>query len=279
MFVLVIKSIGVVLVLSVILVSSGISHGLAAVFIPKMVADINPDSTVGSAPSYLTALGDTLMFVANDGSIGDELWKSSPTGTSLVKDIAAGPDSRVPNNLIELNGKVYFTGNDNLGAGEELWVSDGTSIGTVLLKDINPAGNSNPARYGTAGGLLYFQATDGTNGAELWKSDGTTIGTVMVKDINPAGASSSPTILTDVNGTLFFVAIDDVHGEELWKSDGTPTGTVLVKDYTGTTNIHDVFAAGDVTDHPVKQVGTAVGQGITAALEAYSYIRQPYYRK
>jgi hypothetical protein len=28
----------------------------------------------------------------------------------------------------------------------------------------------------------------------------------------------------------------------------------------------------------VKQVGTAVGQGITAALEAYGYIRRPYYK-
>src|SRR3972149_8019229 len=45
------------------------------------------------------------------------------------------------------------------------------------------------------------------------------------------------------------------------------------------TNIAGVYAAGDVTDHPVKQVGTAVGQGITAALEAYGYIRRPYYRK
>jgi len=40
-----------------------------------------------------------------------------------------------------------------------------------------------------------------------------------------------------------------------------------------------VYAAGDVSSHPVKQVGTAVGQGITAALEAYSYIRRPYYRR
>jgi len=45
------------------------------------------------------------------------------------------------------------------------------------------------------------------------------------------------------------------------------------------TSVAGVYAAGDVTDHPVKQVGTAVGQGITAALEAYSYIRQPYYRR
>jgi thioredoxin reductase (NADPH) len=45
------------------------------------------------------------------------------------------------------------------------------------------------------------------------------------------------------------------------------------------TSIAGVYAAGDVTNHPVKQVGTAVGQGITAALEAYGYIRRPYYRK
>jgi len=43
------------------------------------------------------------------------------------------------------------------------------------------------------------------------------------------------------------------------------------------TNIAGVYAAGDVTNHLVKQVGTAVGQGITAALEAYGYIRRPYY--
>jgi thioredoxin reductase (NADPH) len=45
------------------------------------------------------------------------------------------------------------------------------------------------------------------------------------------------------------------------------------------TSIAGVYAAGDVTNHPVKQIGTAVGQGITAALEAYGYIRRPYYRR
>ncbi|MBX5329051.1 MAG: thioredoxin-disulfide reductase [Candidatus Bathyarchaeota archaeon] len=45
------------------------------------------------------------------------------------------------------------------------------------------------------------------------------------------------------------------------------------------TNVPGVYAAGDVTNHPVKQVGAAVGQGITAALEAYGYIRRPYYKK
>jgi thioredoxin reductase (NADPH) len=50
-------------------------------------------------------------------------------------------------------------------------------------------------------------------------------------------------------------------------------------DISQRTSMAGVYAAGDVTNHPVKQVGTAVGQGITAALEAYGYIRRPYYRK
>jgi thioredoxin reductase (NADPH) len=45
------------------------------------------------------------------------------------------------------------------------------------------------------------------------------------------------------------------------------------------TNLAGVYGAGDVTSHPVKQVGTAVGQGITAALEAYAFVRRPYYKK
>lgn len=56
-------------------------------------------------------------------------------------------------------------------------------------------------------------------------------------------------------------------------------GCAIKIDIRQRTNIPGVFAAGDVTNHPVMQIGTAVGQGITAALEAYSYIKRPYYRK
>jgi len=55
-------------------------------------------------------------------------------------------------------------------------------------------------------------------------------------------------------------------------------GHVIV-DSSQRTNIPGIYAAGDLTNHPVKQIGTAVGQGITAALEAYSFIKRPYYRK
>ena len=38
------------------------------------------------------------------------------------------------------------------------------------------------------------------------------------------------------------------------------------------TNVPGVFAAGDVTDIPFKQIGIAAGHGITAALSAIEYI-------
>jgi thioredoxin reductase (NADPH) len=78
-----------------------------------------------------------------------------------------------------------------------------------------------------------------------------------------------------------FVQVGEAPNSQLAKAAGIETdehGYIKVN-MNQQTNLSGVFAAGDVTDQPIKQVGTAVGQGITAALEAYSYIRRPYYKK
>ena len=78
-----------------------------------------------------------------------------------------------------------------------------------------------------------------------------------------------------------FVQVGEAPNSQHAKAAGIETdehGYIKV-DISQHTNLIGVFAAGDVTDQPIKQVGTAVGQGITAALEAYSYIRRPYYKK
>jgi ELWxxDGT repeat protein len=59
-----------------------------------LVRDINRTNTyAGSYPSWLTGVGPTLFFAADDGIHGEELWKSDGTkaGTVLVKDINRGP--------------------------------------------------------------------------------------------------------------------------------------------------------------------------------------------
>ena len=53
----------------------------------------------------------------------------------------------------------------------------------------------------------------------------------------------------------------------------------IIVDALQHTNRDGVYAAGDVANHPVKQLGVAVGQGITAAVEAYAFVRRPYYKK
>ena len=48
----------------------------------------------------------------------------------------------------------------------------------------------------------------------------------------------------------------------------------IVADARGSTSVPGIFAAGDVTDFPYKQIVIAVGSGATAALSANEYIRR-----
>ena len=113
-----------------------------------------------------------------------------------VKDIntvATGTTS-VYGEIVEYNGAAYFLGYDG-PTGAELWKSDGTTAGTVLVKDINPGiGSSSVHDFTIANGLLFFRADDGTHGSELWKTDGTAAGTSLVADLEPGSGSSFPVI-------------------------------------------------------------------------------------
>ncbi|NQT14083.1 MAG: hypothetical protein HQ582_15120, partial [Planctomycetes bacterium] len=218
-----------------------------------LVEDIN-SGTSSSDPSNLVEYNGELYFVADDGTNGEELWKSDGTeaGTVLVKDINSGsgyqypygdgPLQSFPRDLTVVNGKLFFSAED-ADHGSELWMSDGTGAGTVLVKDIVTGthtddygtypNSSNPQNLTDVNGTLFFTADDGETGRELWKSNGTASGTVLVKDIvtgthtDDYGTypnASNPQNLTDVNGTLFFTADDGDTGRELWKSNGTASG-------------------------------------------------------
>jgi len=128
-------------------------------------------------------------------------------------------------NIAQVNGVLFFTLNDAVNNKAQLWKSDGTSLGNILIKD-NFSGNI----LTNINGQLYFNGRDPINGVELWKSDGTANGTVIVKDINPGANGSNPGSLSFLNNKILFAANDGVNGTELWQSDGTTTGTLLLKD-------------------------------------------------
>lgn len=174
-----------------------------------------------------------VYFVANDGVTGQEVWKTdgTATGTVILKDINSGMNDGTPwpdspfFNLI--NGELFFVGNDGV-SGNELWKTDGTSIGTTLIKDIKAGvGSSNISSPICVGKNLYFHVF--INGkTALWKSDGTNTGTVKIIDL-----SRNDFMIALDSNTLIFNQDNTSpinYGRELWKTKGTPASTVLLKD-------------------------------------------------
>ncbi|PZU80029.1 MAG: hypothetical protein DI529_16965 [Chryseobacterium sp.] len=184
-----------------------------------LIKNINP--TASSYPTnfyYSPALGKT-FFNANGGN-GAEPWMTDGTeaGTSIVKDInISGPTAGSgPQNFIEYKGKVYFSASNGLENGAELWVTDGTEQGTMMVKDIVPGASASfPEKMMVYKDKLYFFITNNSV-KQLWESDGTEAGTKMLS------AVSSVNALFVYNNNLYFsgrVSSTDVIGAELYRID------------------------------------------------------------
>lgn len=199
--------------------------------------------TADPAISYIWGLfpvDNSLYLIASGVGTGNALWYNDGVSPTLTR-LAALTPARYYTNFSWMtlaNGQLFFTADDGVH-GPELWKSNGTPEGTVLVKDIIPAELADvPAAYPGPlfefRDLLYLGINDGIYGQELWRSDGTAAGTTLFKDINPGADSASPTQFIEGTTRFFFSATDGVHGRELWQSDGTPAGTTLVTDlYVG----------------------------------------------
>ncbi|WP_372898649.1 ELWxxDGT repeat protein, partial [Stieleria sp.] len=275
-----------------------------------LVKDIGPGPIDGEI-QHLTAVNDTLFFTAYTDDAGQELWKSDGTeaGTVRVRDVNptvttyeydgvtySYGDSSYPFHLTAAGNKLFFVADDGTH-GYELWMSDGTEAGTVLVSDLAPGEtSSSPDRLTFAAaidqGTLFFTAQSPNIGRELFKTnlqgaaslvanvfpetkadgspfyvewtaidnqpvirnaqgkpivgqldasqnwvffeaDGTQ---VMPSDFYPF--SSSPDDLVVFDGLLFFSATGGMRdgdntsavGRELWATDGTSAGTFVASD-------------------------------------------------
>ena len=114
----------------------------------------------------------------------------------------------------------------------------------------------------------------------LWNSVVKEIkGDVKVKSVVVHNNKTDETKEIEFDGV--FVQIGEVPNSQFASKAGIKVdkGGYIIADERQRTNIAGVYAAGDVTNGPVKQIGTAVGQAIIAATEAFGYIKRPYYYK
>ena len=94
---------------------------------------------------------------------------------ALLKDVNNfQTNSSIPNigttNYTLVGSTVFFTANDGIN-GTELWKTDGTAVGTVMVKDINPGQqHSQPSNLTNVNGVLYFAAAGGygNSNATIW---------------------------------------------------------------------------------------------------------------
>jgi ELWxxDGT repeat protein len=197
-----------------------------------LVKDL-PDGSLFTFPENFVNASGRLFFgaPASESEIGTELWTSNGTedGTILVREINPGPFGSLYDDLgpLPVNGSVFFTAadyvNSDLTGNWELWKSDGTEAGTVLVKEIAPGSDGSlPANYMNLSGTLIFTADDGTDGRTVWQSDGTEPGTVMVSPI-PFGVRGARL----VGNRVFIAGSDAVHGEELWAASTLPPAELV----------------------------------------------------
>ncbi len=172
--------------------------------------------------------GERLFMSGYAGATGFEVYAHDGGGTELVKDIALGNPSGYVNQLTGLAGRAVFAADDEGGAGTEPWISDGTEPGTHILEDINPGGSSDPYEMTNVGGVVYFNADDGSHGHELWRTDGTT--TEMLADVKTGPGDSFPDEFVALGGKVYFTAAGPGEGRELWAYDPVLESAARVKD-------------------------------------------------
>lgn len=166
-------------------------------------------------------------------SVPQAIFAQGSTRIANINNQAPLPSS-VPSSIIRatLQGQeVLVIAVEDSVSGSELWISNGTTNGTYLLKDIVPGVvGSNPEHLTAVGDKVFFSARNAGGNRCLWVTNGTLQGTVLLRTFN--GGDDALTSFVAFNGKLIFSGLDSTAGRELWESDGTVDGTKRNKDIT-----------------------------------------------
>jgi ELWxxDGT repeat protein len=196
-----------------------------------MISDIN--TITGSDPSEFVSFNDAIYFIATgangNGGISHGLWKTNNTHTVTERIISLNrmDKLRVVNNKLLI---VAETSNSSY-APHDLWVSDGTTVGTSHIKTFG-IGSRPDIKFAnsTIGKDIYIIANSPENGQKaIYKTDGTITGTKLVfsgKDDHPEYNIGINSINECDEYIYFSVSFEVGGGNELWRTNGDITEKV-----------------------------------------------------
>ncbi len=265
-----------------------------------LLKDISPGAGSGVSTQLFTngtqssvrPAGGKMVFLGDDGTTGLELWVTDGTsaGTSQLRDIYAGSKPSNPSFFTAFGNKQLFQAFDGLHKagdnlhGQELWVTDGTPLGTSLLADLDPGiyGSGSPRTITDLGtGRAIFSAAVGSASRELWVTDGTAGGTSLLKDITPgAYKPSNPgqAALVGNTGLAVFAARGVAshaasgggnEGTELWVTDGTPANTSMLRTFgNGYEGGNESFLANSSNGNPTALGSRVLFEGTDGGVSA-----------
>jgi ELWxxDGT repeat protein len=203
---------------------------------------------IGSYPVWLGTMGNTLFFIAQPASSNSPgsaaLFKSDGTasGTTQLSPIdGVGVLTYQAGTLFMSAGtQAYFLANTT-AAGQQIWVTDGTSAGTRQVTDIIATDQTygTPIQLGIIGTNLVFAQIVSDSTMQLFLTDGTAAGTSALSSF----AQNQYGLVTDsiaINGKVY-IALESSRSccePDLWASDGTSAGTVRIDSDEGYPTFH-----------------------------------------
>ncbi len=238
--------------------------------IPALRAHTEADvRTFSSSPKEMVEVSNHLLFSADDGVHGRELWCAPRVGAPfIVGDLEPGPAASNPFQPVKWGRNLVFTATTS-AYGLEPWIFDTFTKQVHLLADLNPGADSsspcllplgpdallvtwisessshlallnpetrqldNIANLPRAHEISWCLAKSGeivfSTPRGLCVSNGTPTGTRDFPLSTP-GVSRSVQWLTRMGNQVAFISDDVDHGTELWATDAAMATTAMVKD-------------------------------------------------
>lgn len=189
----------------------------------NLVVDIEPGEINGLGSFLSTQLNSELFFQAKDDLdySGGEIWKTNGTETS--SSIVTTYSGRLYG-MTTVGDEFFMTikTDDNT---LQIWKSDGTNTGTVLVKDDISIVNFPSFQGSVNNNFIFTIGVPSTNKCKVWRSDGTENGTfALTGEIDGNGSS-----FTGTDELSHYIKYDNklyfITRYFLYETDGTTTGT------------------------------------------------------